>query len=181
MFRSELRDRDGHPAPARRRNMVIQPAQKFPEQKTVRPALCSGEDQYVRMIHLNQKCDSECIVIRRQAQQFPCFGIAGSGKPVQLGCIRGCRIRMKFPYDRRKGIPPGKCFYASAVSADAGAVDSRQVKVSNVAGRTVRTVRQERMIGNDRRSDADADSDGDQVAGSCVAAEMIFRPCRGGL
>ena len=128
MFRSEFRERDGHPAPARRRNMVIQSAQKFPEQKTVRPALCSGEDQYVGMIHLNQECDPEGVVIRRPAQQFLCFGIAGSGKPVQTGCIRGSRARMKFPYDRRKGISAGKCFDASAVSADAGAVDPRQVR-----------------------------------------------------
>ena len=50
--------------------------------------------------------------------------------------------------------------------------------MSDIPRRTIRTVRQQRMLRNNRRPDSDANADHDQVPGPGIRSEMILRPCR---
>ena len=129
--------------------MEIQTAQQFVVKESLLPTLPAVKDQRIRMIHLQEKRNGERVIIGRAADQLPCLPVSLLRQAVELRGVDGLSGEALLR-KRRKRPAAGERLNAPELPADTLPLNARQIQMPDIPRRTIRTVRQQRMLRNNR-------------------------------
>ncbi len=144
-------------------------------------ALSPGEDERIGTVHLDKQTGGKGFVSGRAVKEPDGMTVSCRRGLVDLTgalpLLAGTELFRTADQSASSRIG----FQTAGLPAGAGTEAARNIKMTDMPGRTVGTADDALTVGNDSGADPDSDPDHDYIRNSGVRAENVFPPDRGGV